>query len=304
VIIDHNPSRGSMVASSLTSLGYVAEVEPTGREGFLAAADSADAELVLIAYDLHRGDWVLIDTLANLRADARTAALPIYVYGPYDIRFVRPNLERDFPGIRFAVPADDPALMERQLGGRPSALTAAERVAYAREAAALLARVAADRRGPLAAGLRTIEPALAVAVRGPETAGSAAAALAELPDPDAQRDLFNVAADPSRPAELRAEAARLVAASIRRFGPLLTRDQESRLAATLNEERDFAIRQALTDVIAALSQRRLGLRPSGSAPSTEPRPSGSGGAAEAAPAPVRPNPDAPTAPPPQPGATP
>ena len=112
-------------------------------------------------------------------------------------------------------------------------MTAAERLGYAREAAALLARIAADRRSPLAAGLRTVEPALAVALRSPETARSAAAALAELPDPDAQRSLADLVLDPSRPADLRVEAARLLVASIQRFGPLLTADQEARLAAGL-----------------------------------------------------------------------
>ncbi len=252
VVIDGNVSRGQLVASSLISLGYLADVERTGSEGFLAAADSADVELILVAYDLHFGDWRLTDALANLQADARTTGIPLYVYGPYDIRYTRPNLERDFPGIRFLVPAGDAAMLERQLGGRPSALTAAERLGYAREAAALLARIAADRRGPMAAGLRNLEPSLAVALRAPETVGPAVAALAELPDPDAQRSLLDVALDPSRPADLRVEAARRVVASIRRFGPLLTRYQEARLAAELNEEAEPSVREGLAAVLGAL----------------------------------------------------
>jgi hypothetical protein len=290
LVIDHNPSRGAMVGSSLMDLGYVAEVERSGRDGFLAAAESADVELVLVAYDLYLGDWKLTDTLANLQADARTAALPLYVYGPYDIRYARPNLEADFPGIRFVVPAGDPALLERQLGGRPSSLTAAERTGYAREAVALLARIAADRRGPLAAGLRTVEPALAVAVRVPETARSAAAALAELPVPDAQRDVFNVAMDPSRPADLRTEAARLVVAGIRRFGPLLTRDQEARLVAGLDQEADPGVREALGAILTALRPRPTGTaRPPGAAP----RPAASPAATPTpTPTPSRPQPGA------------
>jgi hypothetical protein len=252
VVIDHNANRGRLLALALMSLGYLVEVERNGSDGFLAAAESADVELILVSYDLHFGAWQLTDTLANLQADARTTAVPLYVYGPYDIRYTRPNLERDFPGIRFLVPTDKPVLLERQLGGRPSALSAAERIAYARDAAALLARIAADRRGPMAAGLRTLEPALAAALRSPETVRPAAASLAELPDPGAQRSLFAVVMDPSRPADLRAEAARLVVASIRRFGPLLTRHQEARLAAGLDEETEPAVREGLAAVLAAL----------------------------------------------------
>ncbi len=63
-------------------LGYVAELERTGSDGFLAAAESADVELILVSYDLHYGDWKLTDTLANLQADARTKGVPLFVYGP------------------------------------------------------------------------------------------------------------------------------------------------------------------------------------------------------------------------------
>lgn len=258
VVVDANAARATLVASALMGLGYAAEVEGTGSLGFLAAAESADVELVLVAYDLHAG-WELIDTLANLQADARTAALPLYVYGPYDLRYTRPNLERDFPGMRFLVPTSDPAVMERQLGGRPSALTDAERRAYAREAAALLARIAADPGSPLAAGLRNVEPELAAAVRNPETARSAVPALADLPDPDAQRAVFDVALDPSQAADFRGDAARRLVASIRKFGPLLTRDQEALLVAAMGQETEPDVLEALGAVVAALRSR--GTRP-------------------------------------------
>ena len=74
VVIDGNPSRGGLMSSALMNLGYVAELERTGSEGFLAAAESADVELILVSYDLHYGDWKLTDTLANIQADARTRA--------------------------------------------------------------------------------------------------------------------------------------------------------------------------------------------------------------------------------------
>lgn len=251
VVIDHNPSRGAMVASALAGLGYFAELEGNGRLGFLAAAGSADVELVLVAYDLHQG-WLLTDTLANLKADARTTTLPLYVYGPYDYRYKHPNLAEDFPGMRFLVPSSEPAVIEGQLGGRPSMLTEAERIAYAREAAALLARIAATPRSPLASGLRTIEPTLAAALRSPEAAGSAAVVLATLPNPDGIRALADAVLDPSRPAAFRTEAARRLADALRRFGPLLTRDQEARLVATIDTESETAVRKALGEVVVAL----------------------------------------------------
>lgn len=251
VVIDGNPNRGDLMAASLTSLGYLADLERTGRDGFLAAAAAADVELVLVSYDLHLGDWKLTDTLANLLSDARTRSVPIYVFGPYDVRYRRPNLEHDFPGIKFLVPGE-PALIEGQLRGRPAALTAEERKGYAREAVALLARIAADPRSPMAVDLAAAEPIMSRALIDPETVHPAAAALAVLPSSEAQRSLLGMALDPSRPADLRVEVAGLLVTSIRRFHPLLTRHQEARLAQTLLQETEPAVRAALTAVVDAL----------------------------------------------------
>ena len=80
----------------------------------------------------------------------RTAGIPVYVSGPYDLRITRPNLERDFPGN----PLDRAAAGRRDAREAvegPAALvsgsaptTEAERIRLAREAAQLLARIAAD----------------------------------------------------------------------------------------------------------------------------------------------------------------
>jgi len=252
VVIDGNANRGGVIAGLLMNLGYHHVQEQTGSEGFLAAAEAADVELVLVSYDLFYGAWKLTDTLANLQADARTAGIPVFVYGPYDLRLKRPNLERDFPGIRWLVPPADAAMLEAQLKGRPSVLTEAERIRYAREAAALLARIAADHKGPLGTDLGSVEPALSLALNSPETARSAAAALAELPDPDAQRSLLDLVLDPSRPPQLRSEAAALLVRSIRRFKPLITGRQEVRLANALDEEIDPGIRSGMAAILATM----------------------------------------------------
>jgi HEAT repeat protein len=252
VVIDGNANRGGVIAGLLMTLGYHHIHERTGNEGFLAAAEAADVELVLVSYDLFYGAWKLTDTLANLRADARTAGIPIYVYGPYDLRIKRPNLERDFPGIQWLVPPPDVATLEKQLKGRPSILNEAERLGYAREAAALLARIAADRKGPLGTDLASVEPALSLALNAPETARSAAAALSELPDPDAQRSLFDLLLDPSRPSDLRSEVAALLARSIKRYKPLITARQEVRLESLIDEELDPGVRAGMAAILAAM----------------------------------------------------
>ena len=75
----------------LINLGYDSELELTGNQGFLAAAESADVELILVSYDLFQKGWGLNNTLANLGADSRTAAIPVFIYGPLNLKFKRPN---------------------------------------------------------------------------------------------------------------------------------------------------------------------------------------------------------------------
>ena len=138
VVIDSNPTRGSQLAGLLLAIGYDSELELSGAKGFLAAAETADVELILISFDLFRSGWSLNDTLANLGADSRTAAVPVFIYGPLDVQYKRPNLDHDYPGIRFLVQPVDPLTLKQELTGLPVPLADAERAGYAREAAALL----------------------------------------------------------------------------------------------------------------------------------------------------------------------
>jgi hypothetical protein len=273
VVIDGNPDRGARMAGLLMALGYHTELERTGSAGFLAAAAAADVELILVSADLFFGAWNLIDTLANLQADARTAGLPLFVYGPADLKIRRPNLEHDFPGIRFLVPPLEPRMLELELHGRPAILTAAERTGYAREAAALLARIAADPRTPFLADLAAVEPDLAVALAAPETAPAIVAVLSDLPVPDAQRSLAAVVLDPSRPPDFRSQTATRLVHSIKRFGPLLTAEQEARLLAIRNQEGDEAVQAALAAILAALKSAAPAPAPP-SPPAPTPAPAG------------------------------
>jgi HEAT repeat protein len=257
VVIDGNPNRGSQFAGFLINLGYDSELELTGTRGFVAATLTADVELVLIAYDLSGDRWNLTDTLTNLQADSRTAAIPVFVYGPLDLAAKRPNLVRNFPGLRFLVQPGDVSLLEPQLKGLPPSLSAAERASYAREAAELLARIATQRKGPLTADLPEVEPALAIALQKPDTGLAAAAALGAIPDPDAQRRLATVALDPSQLPALRSQAAAQLVRSIQRFGPLVNAEQEARLSRTFSEEPDAEVQAGLQNVVNALRAFRV-----------------------------------------------
>jgi CheY-like chemotaxis protein len=254
VVIDGNLARGNMLAAQLRALGFDPVVAQTGAEGFRAASESADVELVLIDIHLTQGNWRLHDTLANLRADARTAGLPVYVVGPLARQADLASLEERFPGVRFLVTSTDPKTLDQQLGvaGRPQPLSSEERAGYAREAAALLAEIAARPNSPFEPDLARVEPALAAALNAPETGVSASAALGDVPVPDAQRGLADVLTDPSKPAPLRLSAAAQLARSIQRFGPLVAADQEVKLQEAFDRADDPALRTALGSVVGAL----------------------------------------------------
>jgi HEAT repeat protein len=252
VVIDSNPTRGSQIAGFLISLGYDSELELSGVKGFLAAAESADVELTLISFDLFQTGWGLNDTLANFRADSRTAAIPVFIYGPLDVQYKRPNLDHDYPGIKFLVQPVDADMLLRQLKGLPARLSEAERAGYASEAAMLLARIATERKGPMKADLTAAEPALAVALNEAQTARAAATALGDIPDPDAQRSLADMVLDPSQAPAIRKQIASQLVRSIRRFGRLITAGQEARLTTTLREETDPEARASLLTILRAL----------------------------------------------------
>ncbi len=238
----------------MINLGYDAELEVTGARGFVAAAESADIELVLLSHDLFGQQWSLNETLASLKADSRTAAVPVFIYGPLNVRFLHPNVERNHPGIKFLVQPVDAATLKKQIKDLPDPLDAAERTAYARTAAELLAQLAKNERSPLAVHSDFAEQALSAALNVPETGPAAARALGHVADPDAQRSLADITLDPSRPAAFRRQSAVELLDSIRRFGCLLSAKQESRLKTLIDEETDADVRADLEAIGKALRQ--------------------------------------------------
>jgi hypothetical protein len=262
VVIDGNPNRGSQLAGSLSELGYETVLETSGDRGFQAAADSADVELMAVSYAQAHGAWNLIDILTNLKSDARTAKLPVYVYGPLNLERDRFNLLDSFPAAKFLVQPTTAPILESLLGGRPAKLGKADRATYAKEATSLLAQIAGQPKSPYSPDLATSEPALALTLNHPETSQAASAALGAVPDQNAQHSLAAVVLDQSRPAELRSNSASQLARSIQRFGPLVSADQETRLAAEYRQETDPQFRAALGSVIAALRKRSQAPRPS------------------------------------------
>ena len=83
LIVDADAARAEVTAGYLSNLGYTPVLASTGKEGFRLASTTAGIELAVI--DINVIQWDLSQTMANLRADARTAYLPIVIYGPEDV---------------------------------------------------------------------------------------------------------------------------------------------------------------------------------------------------------------------------
>ena len=261
LIVDGNVNRGNGVAATLKTIGYETSVVTSGDAAFREAAEATDVEIILIEPTALQGVWVTNDILTNLRADARTAGIPVFLHGPLKLRDQLTGLLSGFSRIDFVVTPTDPRLTRDLMGRRLDAmgvraLLPAERAGFAQGAAGLLATIASRPNGPLSGDLTRAEPALTEALDLPASASAAAAVLGDVPGANAQRGLARVALDPSRPAPLRFDAARNLARSIQKFGPLLTSEQEKRLVAVMDAEADTAIKGALAGVLGAL-------RPSG-----------------------------------------
>ncbi len=257
VVIDGDVARGNAVAGVLQALGYDTSTAASGPQGFRRAARSAAVELVFVMPRVLEGPWLGRDLLANLRADAATAGIPIFLYGPLKLEDQTAEMRRTLPRVAFVpTPADPDALkpvLERELarmGVRP--FSPAERQRDAAQAAALLATISARAGSPFRAGIAALEPELAAALRRPPLAAAVSATLADVPRQDAQRGLADLVLDPSRPAAQRIRSAADLARSIQRFGPLVAADQERSLADELDAATDPALKAALAEVVGAL----------------------------------------------------
>jgi hypothetical protein len=216
-------------------------------------------ELILLDPIGLDGPWGWVDTVTNLRADARTAGLPIFLVGPQKLEDKLGLTLSRFPLTGFVIiaPGQPETLktqLDRLLGrmGAQTPLSDTERTQYASAASALLARISGETNSPFESTFTQAAPALSRALNNPATAPSATMALSDVPVPDAQRDLASLALDSSRPAELRSSAGYNLARSVQRFGSLLTDEEERRLLDMATSESNPSLRISASAVVGAL----------------------------------------------------
>jgi len=257
VIIDSNTNRGSQLVAFLKTLEYDPMLAPTGEQGFRLARESADVEVIFLEPSLASGSWRLVDTLSNLRADANTTGIPIFLVVPLGLHDRLRVYTKTFPRVGLLVTPTNAQVLKTEfdqelgrMGVRP--LSTVERESLARDAAALLARVASQPGSPFERDLSAARTELGTALHAPATGIDASKALGGVPGVDAQRGLADVLLDPSKADDLRLNAANMLVRSISRFGPLVSAIQEQKLAELLDQTTDPALRTVLASVIGAL----------------------------------------------------
>lgn len=97
VVIDARLEQASEAVWLLGQQGYETDRCLTGQAGFEHAVRQLNCELILIHSNCLR--WPLTQTVANLRADSRTAQTPIVVYGPRRVSPSVAQLQSQYPGV-------------------------------------------------------------------------------------------------------------------------------------------------------------------------------------------------------------
>jgi CheY-like chemotaxis protein len=287
IVVDPAPNRGNTVGGTLHDLGYDVIHSPDGRDAFLQAAEHLNVSVILAEpTTLGRlGTWSARDLLTNLRADARTAGIPVLFYGPLGLdtrgmtyssietqneqvtvssgasRLHNPlgRLIGDTPATGFVpTPTDANAfrpILERELKrlGAAEPISGEAARGYALASAKALVRIGATPGSPFATSLPEAVPALLHATRStPEVAAAAVQALGDIPGVEAQRRAADLLLDPSVDSGVGSAASLALAESLQRFGPLLTNDQEKALLSAADQASTPERRAELSRAIGAL----------------------------------------------------
>ncbi|HLQ43944.1 MAG TPA: hypothetical protein VK137_04380, partial [Planctomycetaceae bacterium] len=200
--------------------------------------------------------WELSQTLTNLRADARTAFIPIVVYGNDSLRDRMERTAAQFARVRFVTQVSSAVEMKQQIAPflkrwQADSMTQPEHAA-ARKAALFWLVQLADRRQATLFDLKPAENALLTAANDSEIAESAVFALGAIATPSAQSKLFEISIAASRPAPVRERALAQLTAHFQRHSNLLTELQLDELRKAAREESDPQLQTAFAATLGAL----------------------------------------------------
>jgi CheY-like chemotaxis protein len=254
VIVDSNAEYGGTLAGIVGELGYEPELATTGQAGFKAAAERGDVQLIVLQINITR--WPLSQTIANLRADARTAYIPIAVYGEESHRHRIDELKRRYPMVFYIGESEttndfDFQLRREMKSLRTPALTPEQRARQRATGTYWFARIADSRRTDLF-NIAAAEDALFHAVNDPDLVGNALFALAAIPAASVQSRFEEVVLGEHFEPSVRRDAALQLAYHIQRHGLLLRAEAIAALKSARQSTSDPELATALAAVIGSM----------------------------------------------------
>lgn len=254
VIIDPNQERGGRMAALLSDMGLSGRLVTTGQEGFEQVAERGDVTLAVVHLNAIR--WELTQTVANLRADARTAAVPIAIYGPLGLEERAEVLSMRHPNVFYVHESHDSVELRHQLLPvlgqlSPPPLTPEQLNERKQSAAYWLRQIALAGRTDIYS-LSAAEAALAEALSDPEVAANAIVAYGSIGRPEVQTRLMEYAIAPGPDATQRQRAALHLSFHLKRYGLLLSPGELQKLQDAYEAESDPGVKSLLAATIGAI----------------------------------------------------
>lgn len=253
VVINGDVEELGLLGNYAADEGYEPLLARTGKAGFQQAAEQFGVGLVIVQTNV--GDWPLTQTLANLRADARTAYLPIIVYGPEEVRTKTDRLIARTGQALFVgeAPAAESFWETARpfLAGRATPLISdGLRADFQAIATYWLAELADDTTGVF--DVTTAEDDLVALLDDPQLAPNALTGLGRIGTVTAQTRLAEVVLNESKPIELRRGAASQLVGHLQRFGVVLPGEQIPRLTGLWETTADAELQGLLAAVMGSL----------------------------------------------------
>jgi HEAT repeats len=258
LVVNASVQQGASLAGILGQLGYEPQLARTGRDGFRLAATRGDIELILLQANTIR--WPLSQTLANLRADSRTANIPIVIYGPADRPARVASHLRRYPMVTYITEVTRRDTLAIQLDPFLAAiksppLSPKQRAEQRSAAAFWLNRIASGKRSHIY-DLRPAESALIGAVTDPKLTEDVLPALAAIASKNSQQTLQMMTVNVTADVKFRRLAATLLATHIQRYGLLLSNTQVAALRKLRATATDAELATAMAAVIGTLKPDR------------------------------------------------
>ncbi len=254
IIINPDQEEGTALGNYLSDEGFDPILTRTGRDGFVKAAETTGVQLIVLHANV--SNWSLTQTLANLRADARTSFLPVVVYGPESVRTKTARLINRTGRTMFA--AEAPAAESFWLEVRPfmnqratPPMSGQQRNDFKSIAAYWLATVAS---GPASSlfDLPSAEAELLPLVQDDGVALNVLVALGHIGTAKVQTALGEFVLSDRLPPETRGAAAGELVSHIQRYGLLISADEAAALTAGWEQAADADIKAALAAVVGSL----------------------------------------------------